>query len=77
MHNVALNHRRQFGRIVPLDPSGNEAALSSVGFYYLPPRLRGVEFSLLAGNLWDSRFQEVPAVPAARRQFSAGAAWRW
>jgi hypothetical protein len=39
--------------------------------------LRGVELSLLVDNMWDSDFQEVPAVPAARRQFSAGAIWRW
>jgi vitamin B12 transporter len=56
---------------------GNNAVLSAVGVYYLPPRLRGLEFSLLVDNLWDSDFQDVPAVPAARRQFSAGAAYRW
>jgi hypothetical protein len=36
-----------------------------------------VELSALVDNLWDSAFQEVPAVPAARRQFSLGAAYRW
>jgi hypothetical protein len=56
---------------------GNQAVLSAVGFYYLPPRWRGVEFSLLVDNLWDSSFQEVPAVPAARRQYSLGATKRW
>jgi hypothetical protein len=56
---------------------GNQAVRSSLGLYYLPPRLRGVELSLLVDNMWDSDFQEVPAVPAARRQFSAGAIWRW
>ena len=56
---------------------GKDAVLSAVGLYYLPPRLRGLEFSLLVDNLWDSDFQEVPAVPAPRRQFSTGAAYRW
>lgn len=56
---------------------GNEAFGSAVGLYYLPPRLHGLEISLLVDNLWDSDFQEVPAVPAARRQFSVGAAYRW
>ena len=56
---------------------GNEAFLSTTGLYYLPPRWRGVEFSALVDNLWDSSFQEVPAVPAARRQYSLGAAYRW
>ncbi|MDB6165631.1 MAG: TonB dependent receptor [Lacunisphaera sp.] len=56
---------------------GNNAFLSAVGLYYLPSRVRGLEFSLLVDNLWDSDFQQVPAVPAARRQFSVGAAYRW
>jgi len=56
---------------------GNEAFLTSVGVYYLPPKLRGLELSARMDNLWDDDFQEVPAVPAARRQFSAGAAWHW
>lgn len=56
---------------------GDEAFLSAGGLYYLPPRVRGLEFSLLVDNLWDGDFQEVPAVPAARRRFSAGAAYRW
>ncbi|MDI1321029.1 MAG: TonB-dependent receptor, partial [bacterium] len=56
---------------------GNEAFVSAVGLYYLPPAVRGLEFSLLVDNLWDSTFQEIPAVPAARRQFAVGAAYRW
>jgi vitamin B12 transporter len=56
---------------------GNEAFLTALGLHYLPPGLRGLEFSLLVDNLWDCDFQEVPAVPAARRQFSVGAAYRW
>lgn len=56
---------------------GNEALTSAVGLYYLPPARPGLELSLLVDNLWDGRFQEVPAVPAARRQFSLGAAYRW
>lgn len=56
---------------------GDDAVLTSVGLYYLPPRLRGLELSALVDNLWDDDFQEVPAVPAARRQFSIGATYRW
>jgi len=56
---------------------GDRAVLSSLGFYYLPPGVRGLEFSVLVENLWDDDFQEVPQVPAARRQFCAGAAVRW
>lgn len=56
---------------------GTHALLSSAGFYYLPPGWRGWEFSVVVDNLWESDFQEVPAVPAAPRQWSAGASWRW
>jgi hypothetical protein len=50
---------------------------SSLGIVYRPAAWRGVEFSVLADNLWDSRFQAVPAVPAARRQVSVGAGYAW
>ena len=56
---------------------GNAAWRTSAGFYFLPARWPGVEFSLLVDNLWNNSFQEIPAVPAARRQTSLGAAWRW
>jgi vitamin B12 transporter len=56
---------------------GNGAVNSMVGLYYLPPAIRGLELSFLVDNLWDDNFQEIPAVPAARRQLSLGAAWRW
>lgn len=56
---------------------GDDALLSSLGLYYLPPQLRGWEFSVLVDNLWDSDFQEVPSVPASRRQITGGLAWRW
>ena len=56
---------------------GNDAFLSTFGFYYLPPRFHGLEFSALVDNVWDSSFEEVPSVPAARRQFSIGATLRW
>ena len=56
---------------------GEQAWGAAAGLYYLPPRLRGVEFSALVDNLWDSDFQQVPGVPAARRQYSVGVAYRW
>lgn len=56
---------------------GDQAFLSSVGIHYLPPRVPALELSLQVDNLWNDDFQEVPAVPAGRRQVSAGLAWRW
>jgi outer membrane receptor protein involved in Fe transport len=65
----APNFLRQVG--------GDHALLSSLGLYYLPPAWRGWEFAVLVDNLWDSKFQEVPAVPASPRQWAATAAFRW
>ncbi|HYC70801.1 MAG TPA: TonB-dependent receptor [Opitutaceae bacterium] len=56
---------------------GDQAVLTSVGLHYLPRRLPALELSVQVDNLWDDDFQEVPAVPSARRQFAAGATWRW
>jgi vitamin B12 transporter len=56
---------------------GDEAVVSSLGLYYFPPALPGFEFSVLIDNLWETRFQEVPAVPAAGRQVSVGVVKRW
>lgn len=56
---------------------GDEAVLSSVGLYYLPSAIPGLELSVRIDNAWDTDFQEVPAVPAARRQWALGAAWHW
>ncbi|MDQ5979100.1 MAG: hypothetical protein QG602_2074 [Verrucomicrobiota bacterium] len=56
---------------------GDEAVLTSVGLHWLPAAVRGLEISLRVDNLWDENFQEVPAVPAARRQFAGGVTWHW
>jgi vitamin B12 transporter len=56
---------------------GNHAMISSLGLFYRPPWAPKVEWSLQTENLWNSGFQEVPAVPAARRQISAGMICRW
>lgn len=56
---------------------GDNALLSSVGLYWRSPELEGLELSLIVDNLWASDFQELPAVPAAGRQVTFGAAWRW
>lgn len=73
MDNVARvqsnNMLRQIG--------GDEALTSALGIVYHPRSVRGLEFSLQADNLWNSNYQDVPAVPAARRQLSAGVAYTW
>jgi len=56
---------------------GNRAVISSLGLFYRPPRARNFDLSLQVDNLWNTDFQEVPAVPAARRQIAAGVSCRW
>jgi vitamin B12 transporter len=56
---------------------GNRVVISALGFYYRPPRMPRLDLSVQADNLWNSAFQAVPAVPAARREISAGIACRW
>lgn len=56
---------------------GDEAVLSAVALAWRPAAWRGVEIYAQVENLWDSDFQEVPAVPAGRRQVAAGFSYTW
>ena len=73
MDNVARVQAANLLRVI----GGNQAVTSSLGLAYRPPAWHGVELTLQADNLWNSDFQEVPAVPAARRQVSFGIASAW
>lgn len=73
MDNVARVQEDNWLRRV----GGDEALHSSLGLYYLPKAVTGLEVSLTANNLWKSNYQEVPAVPAPGRQLSAGTTYRW
>ena len=62
----------------PLRVIGGDRGLqSSLGLYYTPPAAPRWQVSLRVDNFWDDDFQDVPAVPAAPRQWMAGATWRW
>jgi hypothetical protein len=56
---------------------GDEAVLSAVALAWRPAAWWGVEIYAQVENLWDSDFQEVPAVPAGRRQVAAGFSYAW
>jgi vitamin B12 transporter len=56
---------------------GDEAVQTSAGLAYRRPEWPGVELGVYVDNLWDSAYQDVPAVPAARRQVSAGVTYAW
>ena len=73
LDNAARVQAANFLRTV----GGDRAVISSLGLSYRPAAWRGTTVTLQADNLWDSIYQEVPAVPAARRQLSAGVAYAW
>ena len=73
MDNVARIQADNVLRVI----GGDSAVTSSLGLGYRPRSWQGVEFSAMADNVWDDRFQEVPAVPASRRQSSIGASYVW
>jgi vitamin B12 transporter len=56
---------------------GDRALLTAVGLHWSVPAVRGLRLSVQVDNLWADDFQDVPAVPAAGRQLSFGAAYRW
>ncbi|MBE7536866.1 MAG: TonB-dependent receptor [Opitutaceae bacterium] len=56
---------------------GDEAIIGLIGAYYSPPVMRGLTLGVQVDNLWNENFEEVPAVPAGRRQVSTGVNFRW
>jgi outer membrane receptor protein involved in Fe transport len=56
---------------------GDAALLTMASVSFCPPRWQSMEISVHVDNLWDRGFQDVPAVPAAPRQVSAGVAYVW
>jgi vitamin B12 transporter len=73
MDNVARIQAANLLRLV----GGDDSITSSLGVVYRPAGIPGFEISAQGDNLWASDFQEVPAVPASPRQFSAGVGYRW
>ncbi|MBL9199641.1 MAG: TonB-dependent receptor [Opitutaceae bacterium] len=73
MDNVARVQAANILRTV----GGRRAVTSSLALAWRPPESRRIELSVQADNLWNEFFQEVPAVPAARRQLSATLAYGW
>lgn len=73
LDNVARIQADNMLRVI----GGDEAVTSALALAYRPPQWRNVEFTAQVDNAWDSDFQDVPAVPAAPRQFSFGVMRTW
>ena len=79
-HGWELRSDNQYRREQPnllRTTGGNSALLSSIGLHFAPDGKKGWDYSLRVDNLWDSSFQEVPAVPAPRRQVAAEISRHW
>lgn len=79
VESVELRFDNEFRLQEPnsLRRSSDRAVLASLSARWFVPRVRGLEVSVQVDNLWNCDFEEVPAVPAAPRQYSAGLAYRW
>jgi hypothetical protein len=74
---IRLDNEARRQRPNALRATGDGAVLSAVEVRYTPPGRPALRLTAAVDNLWDSDFQDVPAVPAARRQWVAGAALAW
>lgn len=73
MDNVARIQASNFLRTV----GGDHAVMSTLGLAYRPAVAPRLELGAQVDNLWNSRFESVPAVTPSPRQFSFSAAYGW
>ena len=57
--------------------SGNEAILTYLSLVYQPLENVAWDLRLSVDNLWDDDFEDIPAVPASRRQFAMQTTYAW
>lgn len=75
--DLRLDQEFRLQQANPLRRGPDESALAALALAWRPQAVPGIELTVMVENLWDSRFEEVPAVPAAPRQYAVGAVWRW
>lgn len=69
--------RLQASNLLRSANTSGDVLTSSVSLAYHPVSMPQLGLSMQVDNLWDTKFEEVPAVPAARRQVTAGVAYSW
>ncbi len=74
---VRLDNEYRIQEPNTLRRSTRRPLISSAGVYHTVRAVPGLRLSLEVENLWNSGFEEVPAVPAARRQVSVGVLYQW
>ncbi|HEU5079715.1 MAG TPA: TonB-dependent receptor [Opitutaceae bacterium] len=78
-HGIEVRMDNEFRIQKPnmLRHSTRHPLISSVGVFYTVSAVRGLRLSCEVQNLWNSDYEEVPAVPAAKRQVDFGAIYSW
>ena len=61
----------------PLRRSDDTATLAYLSVIVHPIEKLNWDLRFSVENLFDSDFEEIPAVPASRRQFAIQSTWRW
>lgn len=76
---IRLDNEARIQKPNTLRRSSDEALLTSAGVFWTPSisGWHGLRFFAQMTNAWDSDFEDVPSVPAARRQWCAGMACAW
>ncbi|MEO6244218.1 MAG: TonB-dependent receptor [Opitutaceae bacterium] len=73
MDNAARIQADNLLRVV----GGRRAVTSALSLRCRPASWRGVEIAAQVDNLWNEDFQEIPAVPASRRQLAGSLGYTW
>jgi len=71
------NEARQQAPNLLRSANDNKALTSAVSLSCRPRAMPQLGLSLQVDNLWNTNFEEVPAVPAARRQATAAVEYVW
>jgi outer membrane receptor protein involved in Fe transport len=60
-----------------LRTTSKDPVISALGVSYRPPEMKSLLVSAQVDNLWNSDFEEVPGVPAAKRQLTGSVTYSW
>lgn len=69
--------RIQRENLLRTEGTPENAVTSSLGLFYFPESVEGLELSVAVVNMWNSDFEEIPSVPASPRQISLNAVFRF
>lgn len=74
---VRLDNEARIQEENALRRGSNEVINSSLGLSWQVPEVSGLRLNALVDNLWNQSFEDVPGVPASRREWSIGATYVW